>query len=262
MTTPSPSQRPDQRRRGIGLPLGFTLIEIAVTLFILTLVLGALLMPLATQVEERQIRETERTINEMMEALVGYALSQTTPRLPCPDRTSGGAGTANDTANDGIEDYVGGGACQVNDGNIPWVTLGVSATDLWGNRYRYLATPAFTTRAAPLSLSTPGTIKVCAAAPSNDTTCGGTTYVADNVPAVIISHGRNGYGAMNSGSNTQISTTGASTHEVENAGGVTNPNSVVSKTRSEVTAEQFDDIVVWMSPNVLFSRLVAANKLP
>jgi prepilin-type N-terminal cleavage/methylation domain-containing protein len=248
---------------------GFTLIEIAVTLFILTLVIGALLMPLATQVEERQVRETERIINEMMEALVGYAISQTTARLPCPDRTSGGDGSANNTANDGIEDYVGGGACQVSDGNVPWVTLGVNSTDFWGNRYRYLAHPDFTTRAIPtMSLSSPTTpfatiphFNVCAAAP-NSANCGGTTYVANNVPAIIISHGRNGYGAMNGSSNTQISTTGASPHETENASGSTYPNSVVSKTRSEVAAEQFDDIVLWLSPNVLFNRLVAANKLP
>lgn len=82
------------------------------------------------------------------------------------------------------------------------------------------------------------------------------------MPAVILSHGRNSYGAMNASSNTQISTTGASTHEVENTLEVTHPNSMVSKTRSEVAAEQFDDIVVWLSPNVLFNRLVAANKLP
>jgi prepilin-type N-terminal cleavage/methylation domain-containing protein len=248
---------------------GFSLIEIAVTLFILTLVLGALLMPLATQVEERQVRETERIMNEMMEALVGYAISQTTPRLPCPDRTSGGAGTANDTANDGIEDYVGGGACQVSDGNVPWVTLGVNATDFWGNRYRYLAHPDFTTRAIPtMSLSSPTTpfatiphFNICAAAP-NSANCGGTTYVANNVPAIIISHGRNGYGAMNGSSNTQISTTGASTHEVENTPGGTYANSVVSKIRSDAAGQQFDDIVVWLSPNVLFNRLVSANKLP
>ncbi len=71
--------------------LGFTLIEIAISLFILTLVIGALLTPLATQTEERQAREAERTMTEMLEALIGYALTQTSPRLPCPDRTSGGA---------------------------------------------------------------------------------------------------------------------------------------------------------------------------
>lgn len=241
---------------------GFTLIEIAVTLFILTLVLGSLLIPLATQVEERQVREADRAMNEMLEAVIGFAISQTTPRLPCPDRTSGGAGTTNDTANDGVEDYVSGGACQVTEGNIPWATLGVDATDPWGNRYRYLVTSGFATQASPtLSLSTGGSIKVCAAHPTSST-CGGTNYVADNVPAAIISHGRNGYGAMNSGSNTQISTTGASNHELDNTPSRSYASVLVSKTRSEVSGEQFDDIVVWLSPNVLFNRLVAANKLP
>jgi prepilin-type N-terminal cleavage/methylation domain-containing protein len=246
---------------------GFTLIEIAVSLFILTLVLGALLAPLATQTEERQVREVERTMNEMLEALIGFALSQASPRLPCPDRTSGGAGTANDTANDGIEDYnTGTGICAVEDGNLPWVTLGVSAWDLWGNRYRYLATAAFTNRspATTMTLTSAGTIKVCTGAPSDAVcTVGGTanSYVADNVPAVIISHGKNGYGAMNASSNTQISTTGASSHELENAGG-SYPYSVVSRTRTDSGSAAFDDIVVWLSPNVLFSRLVAANKLP
>ena len=240
---------------------GFTLIEIAVSLFILTLVISALLGPMAVQIEERQVREAERTMNEMLEALMGYAITQTVPHLPCPDRTSGGAGTANDTANDGIEDYViATGVCQVSDGNIPWATLGVSATDAWGNRFRYLVTPAFSNRVTAMTLSSAGTLKVCASAPTS-ATCGGTTYVADNVPAVILSHGKNGYGAMNGSNNIQISTTGASGHETENAGG-TYADSVVSKTRSDAAGQEFDDIVVWLSPNVLFNRLVTANKLP
>jgi type II secretory pathway pseudopilin PulG len=243
---------------------GFTLIEIAVSLFILTLVISALLGPMAVQIEERQVREAERTMNEMLEALVGYAATQTPPHLPCPDRTSGGAGTANDRANDGIEDFnTGTGACAVTDGNIPWATLGVSATDAWGNRFRYLVTAAFSNRspAATMTLASAGTLKVCAAAPTS-ATCGGTTYAADNVPAVILSHGKNGYGAMNGSSNTEISTTGASGHETENAAGSTYADSVVSKTRSNASGQEFDDIVVWLSPNVLFNRLITANKLP
>lgn len=242
---------------------GFTLIEIAVSLFILTLVISALLGPMAVQIEERQVREAERTMNEMLEALVGYAVSQTVPRLPCPDRISGGAGGNNDTANDGREDYIFGGACQVDEGNIPWVTLGVSATDLWGNRYRYLATSAFTTRASPMSLTSTGQIRVCASVPTNDTSCAGSTLVADGVPAVIISHGRNGYGGMNGSNNIQIDPSLGSALEQENANVVgTWQYSVVSRTRSDVTGNSFDDIVVWLSPNVLFNRLVTANKLP
>ncbi|MFN9490931.1 MAG: type II secretion system protein [Betaproteobacteria bacterium] len=246
---------------------GFTLIEIAVSLFILTLVLGVLLAPLATQTEERQAKEAERAMTEMLEALVGFALSQATPRLPCPDRTSGGAGTVNDTANDGIEDFNSGtGICAVEDGNLPWVTLGVTPSDPWGNRYRYLATSAFTNRspATTMALSSAGNIKVCAGAPSNAVcTVGGVanSYVADNVPAAIVSHGKNGFGAMNSSSNVQISATDASTHEAENAGG-TYPYSLVSRVRTDSGSGAFDDIVIWLSPNVLFSRLVAANKLP
>lgn len=262
----------------MGLPqknfeTSFTLIEIAISLFILTLVLGALLIPLSTQIEERQTRDTEKIMSEMVEALIGFAITQTTPRLPCPDRTSAGAGGINDTANDGLEDYnTTTGVCMVADGNIPWATLNVSATDLWGNRYRYLVTTAFANRspATTMTLSSAGNLKVCTRAPI-DAVCTvvnpvtlsneSNSYLAENVPAIIISHGRNGYGAINGSSNTQISTAGASAHEIENAGG-TQQFSLVSKTRSEVSSEQFDDIVVWLSPHVLFNRLVAANKLP
>ena len=253
---------------------GFTLIEIAVSLFILTMVIGALLTPLTTQTDERQAAEAERVMLEIREALIGYALNQTSPRLPCPDRTSGGAGSANDKANDGVEDFNSAtGACQQDEGNIPWATLGVNSTDPWGNRYRYLTTPAFTNRSpatALMSLSSISTLKICTRAPidANCTVVDPVTltsipnsYVADNVPAVIISHGRNGYGAMNGSSNIQIPTSGASSHELENSGG-TYPLSMVSKTRANASGEEFDDIVIFLSPNVLFSRLVAANKLP
>jgi hypothetical protein len=66
---------------------------------------------------------------------------------------------------------------------------------------------------------------------------------------------------MNGSSNIQIDPGLGSALEQENAVG-TWPNSVVSRTRSDVTGNSFDDIVVWLSPNVLFNRLVSANKLP
>lgn len=245
------------RCRSLRPASGFTLIEIAVTLFILTLVIGALLTPLATQVEERQVREAERVMNEIVEALIGYSLSRTVPYLPCPDLTSGAG------SNDGIEDR-SGNTCSTYDGNIPWATLGINATDPWGNRYRYLVTQNFsdsTSTPVTLTLATTGNLQVCTSPPTDNTSCAGSTPIALNVAAIIISHGRNGAGAMNGSSDTQIPNTSASTHEIENAGGPQS-RSVVSKTRSEVSAEQFDDIVVWLSPNVLFNRLVAANKLP
>ena len=84
---------------------GFTLIEMGVALFVIALLLGSIMVPLATQVEQRQISETEKTLEEIREAIIGYTLAN--GYLPCPDRTSGGAGTVNDTANDGVEDFSG-----------------------------------------------------------------------------------------------------------------------------------------------------------
>jgi prepilin-type N-terminal cleavage/methylation domain-containing protein len=241
---------------------GFSLIELAVAIFILSLLLGSLLLPLATQVERRQVNETEKALSDIRDALVGYAVAQASAHLPCPDRISGGVGGANDTANDGIEDFGATGMCAVSDGNIPWVTLGVNATDAWGNRFRYLVTPAFSNRppAAVMTLTSTGIINICASNPSS-ATCGGTVYVASNVPAVIISHGKNGYGALNGSSNIQIPTAGASTHELENVGG-TYLNTIVSKIQSDAPGQQFDDVVSWLSAHLLFNRLIAAGKLP
>ena len=233
---------------------GFTLIEIAVALFILTLVVGTLLTPLATQVDDLQSREAERVMNEMIEALIGYAMSKTVPYLPCPDIN-----------NDGIEDRTGN-ACTTTDGNVPWVTLGVNATDPWGNRYRYLVSPNFsnsTTSPVTLTLASVGTIQICQSAPTDDTSCAGSTWNAANVPAAILSHGRNGYGAIINGvTYTMIPTNGASSDELENTPDGTQPRSLVSRPRTYATGAVFDDIVVWLSPNVLFNRLVAANRLP
>ena len=52
---------------------GFTLIEMAVALFIITLVLGSILVPLNTQVEQRKTTDTQRILAHAMEALAGFA---------------------------------------------------------------------------------------------------------------------------------------------------------------------------------------------
>jgi prepilin-type N-terminal cleavage/methylation domain-containing protein len=85
---------------------GFSLIEVAIAMFILVLLLGSILVPLGTQVEQRQISETQKTMEEIREALLGHALAK--GYLPCPDKTTAaGAGVAPNLPNDGIEDYTG-----------------------------------------------------------------------------------------------------------------------------------------------------------
>src|SRR3954462_10730753 len=123
---------PRQRSRG------FSLIELAVAMFVIVLLLGSVLAPLAAQVEQRHVSDTQKYLDEIKEALIGFAVSN--DRLPCPASvTSAGA-----------ENPVGGGGCTNNyNGFVPAVTLGLSmvdnqgfAVDPWGNRIRYAVTNA------------------------------------------------------------------------------------------------------------------------
>ena len=96
---------------------GFTLIEVAIVLVIVGLLLGGVLTPLGTQMEENRRKSTLAEMEVLQEALIGFALSQ--GRLPCPDDDG-----------DGIEDPVGGvGGCDSTADDIPAVTMGISATD-------------------------------------------------------------------------------------------------------------------------------------
>ncbi len=56
---------------------GFTLVEMAIVLVIVGLLLGGLLMPLSAQVEQRRIGETQKALDEIKEALVGFAIANT-----------------------------------------------------------------------------------------------------------------------------------------------------------------------------------------
>lgn len=65
---------------------GFTLVELAMVLFIVTLLLGAILPPLATQIQQKQIEQTQAQLDEAKEVLFGYMFNQNnvlfTSRMP------------------------------------------------------------------------------------------------------------------------------------------------------------------------------------
>jgi prepilin-type N-terminal cleavage/methylation domain-containing protein len=58
---------------------GFTLIEMAIVLVIITILIGGLAMPLSAQIQARRIAETRQVLEEAREAIIGYAMSNTTP---------------------------------------------------------------------------------------------------------------------------------------------------------------------------------------
>lgn len=267
---------------------GFSLIEMAFVLVIVTLLLGGLLVPFTTQVEQKRIAETQKAMEEIKEALIGYALSHSAttpsasgtlqPYLPCPDVISSPPYPCvfNGTPNDGQEDRCSSplsvsGACVSQEGNLPWATLGVSPADAWGNRLHYRVDSNFSSNTS----STPGfglgstaNITVCTTAPTPaGSSCPSAQRLATSVPAIVLSYGKNGYGSINAnraaGDTTRIPCPagGCSVNESENQNG---DNNFVSRTITAVgtPAGEFDDLVTWLSPNVLFNRMVAAGKLP
>jgi prepilin-type N-terminal cleavage/methylation domain-containing protein len=54
---------------------GFTLIEMAIVLIIVTILIGGLAVPLSAQIQARRIAETNKTLGEVREAIMGYAMS-------------------------------------------------------------------------------------------------------------------------------------------------------------------------------------------
>ncbi len=238
---------------------GFTLVEIAIALFILALLLGTGLTLLSTELEQRHVEDTREMLYDARELLLGYALAHfatgdARPYLPCPDAMPGTTVSVGNVANDGQEDRnAATGACDVQEGNFPWVTLGLTPqSDAWANRLRYRVSSSFSNRSAGMQLAYAGDINVL------DAASGGNSIALD-VPAIILSHGRNGLGAINSAGLSNPMPTG--TNETANTDITVNFVSH-TPTPAGVAGGYFDDQLIWLSQYVLFNRLVQAGRLP
>jgi prepilin-type N-terminal cleavage/methylation domain-containing protein len=226
---------------------GFSLVEMAIVLVIVGLLIGGLVTPLQTQFEQHRISETQRVLDDAREALAGFAIRN--GYLPCPAVS----------ATNGLEDR-SGTACTggKRDGFLPWATLGVARADGWGHVLRYSVTPAFANSQLLFGLGTPRDITIGTRDPQGNLV---TASGINDVPAVVLSHGRNGLGAV-SETGVPVAGTGASNQdERTNAiGGI----AFVTRPPSDARAPggEFDDLVAWLSPNVLYSRMVAAGTLP
>lgn len=220
---------------------GFTLTEMAVVLVIIALLIGGMILPMSAQQDIRAVAETQKVLSDISEALYGFAASHSAsdgkPYLPCPD-----------TDNDGLENRSASpGPCASQEGRIPWSDLGIGQVDAWNNRLRYRVTAAFSNSSTGFQLTgSAGTLRIC-----SDNACG--TTLATSIPAVILSHGKNGAGAFNMTGGTNTAPTSAD--ELENTDG---DDDFVSK----VAAADFDDSISWLSPNILFNRMIAAGRLP
>lgn len=253
--------------------LGFTLIELSIVMFIISLLMVGLLGPLASQIEAKERQQTIETMNDIMESLYGYAIIN--GRLPCPDTT----GDGNSNPPTSLVCTAGTG-----DGWLPWQTLGINIQgDIWGNRFKYhVTTPGFTVADTglcaadgELDLCQPSLLSIRARG-DNPSTGGAPESKADyliaTVPAVVVSHGKDGLGATTI-LGVALTAAPAGTDQNENSD-LDTDDIFYSRTFSEGAAGcvddtneatficQFDDIVMWVSPNILMNRMVKAEVLP
>jgi prepilin-type N-terminal cleavage/methylation domain-containing protein len=231
---------------------GFSLVEMSVVLIILGFVIGALLMPVQAQRQQQAQLQTENLLEISKKSLMGYAQSQ--GRLPCPATVSGvEAVTASD--------------CDKAVGFLPAATLGVQpvdaqgfAVDGWGNPLRYAVTlsnaNAFVTAGGmanvSISVLTPD-LRVCAmstgiTASRCSVSATETNYFINNAVAVIYSTGATGAqvaGGADEAANLDEDGVFVS-HEPRSA--------------SDANGE-FDHIMTWISPFVLYNAMIEAGQL-
>lgn len=240
---------------------GFTLVELAVVLLIIVLLLGSILVPLNTQVDQRRYSSTEKQMEQIQDALVGFAIVNR--YLPCPAVS----------ATNGSEDRTGTECTTVSGspkrtGFLPWVTLGLPPADAWNNLFRYSVAPGFTTSDVNsyFSLTTLAQTNLLQIRTRN--TAGAFQNLTnENLPAVVISHGKNGYGGTAAGNAVVHFTPAGWAGDEQINATVTglDPNLFVWRARTENTAAtggEFDDVLMWISPTVLSTRMVAAGRLP
>jgi prepilin-type N-terminal cleavage/methylation domain-containing protein len=257
-------------RSASGAHAGFTMIELAVALFLMALIFGTLAIPLQTRVELRKVEQTERILDTARTALLGYAAAN--GHLPCPaDENSVGQeapGTNHET-----------GYCPTYFGFLPAAALGMDVrdargygVDAWGsaaNRIRYAVAPYSvgavanaitrtngmrTAGVAPLSDPSLSLFHVCESGSGNTagSNCGKAVTLVSSTPAVIWSSGAN------------AATGGTGLHEAQNpnVNGGSTDRLFVSRVRSTAPGAEFDDHVTWIPMSVLLHRLLTAGQIP
>ena len=263
---------------------GFSLVELAIVLLVVTLMLSSLLYTLSAQTEQRARETTLRRLEEAKELLIAFALVN--GRMPCPaSATSNG-----DESFSSGSAAAGGGTCSnYLNGFLPARAIGFQrvdaagyALDYWNNRVRYAlaqtasnpsgatgcSAPAAPAYSSSLNLKTngivcaPANLVICDASQNTAAgpppSCGTWGAAGDARPvtnqltvlALVFSTGKNGATA---------SAPGADEAENTDADGVF----VWHEPRpTGASGGEFDDLMVWIPIGQFYGKLVAAGVLP
>jgi prepilin-type N-terminal cleavage/methylation domain-containing protein len=227
---------------------GFTLVELTVVLIIVGLLLSGLYLPLSAQQDARQVAAAERQLQEIRDALIGYA--QINGRLPCP--ASSATGTGNEDCGAG------------DNGFVPWTDLGVSPVDPWGRMVRYRVSTAFRGVPPTFTANTPGALKIQTRQNSALVDLTNDAAPSRSVVFVLVSYGKNGYHGVQRDGVAGPGEPAGLINPDEDTNGSAATTTFVSRTPTPAgtaTMGEFDDLVVWAPTTILINRLIAAGKL-
>ncbi len=229
---------------------GFSLIELAVVLVIIGLLVGGGIAALDATTEQSRRSDQKRQLDQVREALYGFALAR--GRLPCPDT---------DWPPDGGENATGGN-CDADVGTLPWQQLGLGRRNPWGQPLRYHVESAFAEAPAPpdgsaFDLDDDADLEV------ED---GAGEWIVRNTPAIVISFAGQGeqvwteagFACPGAGG---LAANGFSADETENCNG--DDDYVAAGYRGpDATGGRFDDLLIWIPDPVLKARMVDVGRLP
>lgn len=255
---------------------GFSLVEMAIVLLIAGIMMGAGLSLLSVKQEAAKWDTSRKNQEAIKQALINYLGKN--KRLPCPTTVASGGAAAPPPP------------CPSYSGIVPYYELGLTRNavlDGWENYITYVvaSNPITTPPPSPYKTAWLYSYSVSSSTPPNTTTkssafwpststggikvTNGTTTIANpgnatGAAVVLISYGKNGFGAINVKGGTNDSTS-AGTDEAINAA----PDStglavtVVKRDATDSTASggAFDDIVMMLSANDLIDPLIANGTL-
>ena len=252
------------------LQAGFTLIELAIVLVIISVLVGSFIGTLATRIENTRVSDTKDELEEIKQALIGYAYRY--GHLPCPD--CNGPGCSPGGFRDGIEDRgdapADPGQCSVGNqtGSLPWVTLGLARGDVWNTRYRYWVDVTYADDGMGLGstfvlTSFPGVGVIQEPDYVADVTGATLGPLANNIGAVVFSHGKNTFGGRSTDDVVQPVIPAGNVDEANNANNDSNFVDRPPTSSDAATAGgEFDDILIWITEFELKAKMVEAGVLP
>jgi prepilin-type N-terminal cleavage/methylation domain-containing protein len=266
---------------------GFTLVEIAIVLLIVTILLGYSVAMFPLQQELKQYRHVDAEMDSVIEHLIAFA--QVNGRLPCPD-TSGdlngtGAGVIDGQEDtDDLVDNDDGTAvadglvdnCKAFFGFLPARTLGMNGkfnsagllVDPWDTGYGNALSDFDFTGVGAVDLVSPNGIRdegIANLAPDlfvcDDSTEVGTDLDCNDVTGdeVLGSNGEVSAIVISIGKDSVIPAT--SNIQGENIDNF--HNGILDKVYIfAARRDDYDDVVRWIPTNLLLTKMIEADKLP